>query len=88
MKISDYVVERLACEAEAERRRDEKNYYGADVCLDEFRARWEDCIDSLPMPVWEAMRRVSGRAIRLMWRVGYDEAVKEITRLASTEQDV
>lgn len=84
-KISDYVIDCLANEAEANRLESKKNWYGADYIRDEFDANWEDWIESLPAPVWEAVKRVRSQAIRMMWRVGYDRALLAVSLLANGE---
>lgn len=52
---------------------------------DEFDANWEDWIENLPAPVWEAVKRVRSQAIRMMWRVGYDRALLAVSLLANGE---
>ena len=47
MKISEYILELLTNEHEANLLEDEQNFYGADVCREEFDADWEDWIYSL-----------------------------------------
>ena len=88
MKISEYILELLTNEHEANMLEDQKNWYGADVCREEFDADWEDWIVSLPDAVWEVVRRVRSQAVRLMRGVGYDRAMAEVSRLAVNEQDI
>ena len=85
-KISDYIVDCLANEEEANRLEEQKNWYGADVCRDQFDKHWQGWINSLPMPVWDAVKRVRSQAIRMMWRDGYDRALLAVSLLANGEQ--
>ena len=85
-RISDYVLDCLANEDEANRLEAKKNWYGADVCREQFDEHWQCWVDSLPMPVWEAVKRVRSQAIRMMWREGYDRAVLSVSLLANGEQ--
>lgn len=88
MKISEYILDLLENEHEANLLEDEQNWYGADVCREEFDADWEDWVCNLPDSVWKTVRRVRSQAVRLMRSVGYDRAMAEVKRLAVNEQDI
>lgn len=88
MKISEYILELLTNEHEANMLENEQNFYGADVCREEFDADWEDWLCSLSDNTWEVVRRVRSQAVRLMRGVGYDRAMAEVSRLAVNEQDI
>ena len=78
MEIKTYILEVLANEDEANHLEDEKNHHGADVCREQFNAKWEDFLTSLSHAELLATFRVRSQAIRHMWMYGYDSTVRYI----------